>query len=233
MPRIITKTAINMVGEIIERLSRQHGPFIWKQRLEPVEELVTTILSQNTTDTNAARAFQSLIGKFGSLEEVALARVEDIEISINVSGLARQKAVYIKEALNRIIEHQGDLSLGFLQDFPLEEAKSWLTSILGVGKKTAAVTLCFAFGMPAMAVDTHVYRVTKRLGLIKDNTTIDRAHDLLEQMVPPEKVYSLHVSLITHGRKTCKALRPLCDSCTLADICPIGKAKNIRSCTER
>ena len=174
-----------------------------------------------------------MIDRFGSLEEVAAGRIEDIEVSINVGGLARQKAAYIKGALNRIIECQGNLSLDFLQDLPLDEAKNWLTSISGVGKKTAAVTLCFAFGLPAMAVDTHVYRVTKRLGLIKDDISVDRAHDLLEQMVPPEKVYSLHVSLITHGRKTCKALRPLCDSCTLVDICPIGKAKNIRSCTER
>lgn len=231
MPRIITKTTSTMVEEVLERLSHQYGPVSWKQRLEPVAELVTTILSQNTSDTNAARAFQSLIDRFGSLGEVALARTEDIELSIKVGGLARQKAVYIKEALNRIIQYQGDLSLDFLRDFSLEEAKSWLTSIPGVGKKTAAVTLCFAFGMPAMAVDTHVYRVTKRLGFIKEETTIDRAHDLLEQMVSPEKVYSLHVCLITHGRQTCKALRPLCNSCTLADICPIGEAQNIKSYT--
>ena len=231
MPRIITKTTSTMVEEILERLSRQYGSASWKQRLEPVAELVTTILSQNTSDTNAARAFQSLIDRFGSLREVALARTKDIELSIKVGGLASQKAVYIKEALNRIIQYQGNLSLDFLRDFPLEEAKSWLTSIPGVGKKTAAVTLCFAFGMPAMAVDTHVYRVTKRLGLIKEETTVDRAHDLLEQMVSPEKVYALHVCLITHGRQTCKALRPLCSSCTLADICPIAVAQNIKSYT--
>ena len=232
MPKIITKTAINMVEEVVERLSNQYGPFIWKQRLEPVSELVTTILSQNTSDTNAARAFQSLIGRFGSLEEVAVAKTEDIEISINVGGLARQKAAYIKGALNRIIECQGNLSLDFLQDLPLDEAKNWLTSISGVGKKTAAVTLCFAFGLPAMAVDTHVYRVSKRLGFIKDDISVDRAHDLLEQMVPPEKIYPLHVCLITHGRETCKALRPLCGACNIADICPIGKLGNTKSFTE-
>ena len=232
MPKIITKTAINMVEEVVERLSRQYGPFIWKQRLELVSELVTTILSQNTSDTNAARAFQSLIDRFGSLEEVAAGRIEDIEVSINVGGLARQKAAYIKGALNRIIECQGNLSLDFLQDLPLDEAKNWLTSISGVGKKTAAVTLCFAFGLPAMAVDTHVYRVTKRLGLIKDDISVDRAHDLLEQMVPPEKIYPLHVSLITHGRETCKALRPLCGACKIADICPIGKVEYTKSITE-
>ncbi|PZC51199.1 MAG: endonuclease-3 [Chloroflexi bacterium] len=221
-----------MVEEVLGRLSQQYGPFSWKPRLEPVAELVTTILSQNTSDTNAARAFQGLIDRFGSLVEVTSARTEDIELSIKVGGLASQKAVYIKGALDRIIQYQGNLSLDFLRDFSLEEAKSWLTSIPGVGKKTAAVTLCFAFGMPAMAVDTHVYRVTKRLGVIKEKTTIDRAHDLLEQMVSPEKIYSLHVCLITHGRQTCKALRPLCSSCTLADICPIGKTQNIKSHTE-
>ena len=150
----------------------------WEQRREPVAELVTTILSQHTSDVNSERAYDSLIDHFGSLEAVVEADVEEIADAVRSGGLARQKAPRIKEALNRIVEERGSLDLDFLRDLPLSEAKAWLTSLPGVGKKTAAVTLCFSFGMPAMAVDTHVYRVSKRLGLIGEKTNVDQAHDI-------------------------------------------------------
>lgn len=212
-----------IAGEVLRRLLTQYGPLRWERRREPVAELVTTILSQHTSDINSERAFDSLIARFGSLEAVVGADVEEIAIAVRGGGLAQQKAPRIKEALNRIIEERGILDLDFLQDMPLSEAKAWLTSLPGVGKKTAAVTLCFSFGMPAMAVDTHVYRVSKRLGLIGEKTSVDQAHDLLEAAVPPDDVYAFHVCLITHGRQVCKAPRPLCQSCVLADGCPTGR----------
>ena len=218
------KTARNVTaGEVLTRLLTEYGPLHWEQRREPVAELVTTILSQHTSDVNSERAYDSLIARFGSLEAVVGADVEEIADAVRGGGLARQKAPRIKEALNRIVEARGSLDLDFLQDLPLSEAKAWLTSLPGVGKKTAAVTLCFSFGMPAMAVDTHVYRVSKRLGLVGDKTNVDQAHDILEAAVPPEDVYAFHVCLITHGRRVCKAPRPLCQSCVLSDGCPTGR----------
>ena len=208
--------------EVLERLLTEYRPLPWEQRKEPVAELVTTILSQHTSDINSERAYDSLIDRFGSLEAVVEADVEEIAHAVRSGGLAQQKAPRIKEALKRIVEERGSLDLDFLKDLPLSEAKAWLTALPGVGKKTAAVTLCFSFGMPAMAVDTHVYRVSKRLGLIGEKTNVDQAHDILESAVPPDDVYAFHVCLITHGRQVCKAPRPLCQSCVLADICPTG-----------
>ncbi len=210
-------------GEVLTRLLTEYGPLRWEQRREPVAELVTTILSQHTSDVNSERAYDSLIDRFGSLEAVVGADVEEIAHAVRSGGLAQQKAPRIKEALKRIVEERGSLDLDFLQDMSLSEAKAWLTSLPGVGKKTAAVTLCFSFGMPAMAVDTHVYRVSKRLGLIGDKTNVDQAHDILEAAVPQEDVYAFHVCLITHGRQVCKAPRPLCQSCVLVDGCPTGR----------
>ena len=218
------KTARDVTAEeVLERLLIEYGPLRWERRREPVAELITTILSQHTSDVNSERAYDSLIARFGSLEAVVGADVEEIAHAVRGGGLAQQKAPRIKEALNQIVDEQGALDLDFLQDMPLSEAKAWLTSLPGVGKKTAAVTLCFSFGMPAMAVDTHVYRVSKRLGLIGDKTSVDQAHDLLEAAVPQDDVYAFHVCLITHGRRVCKAPRPLCQSCVLADGCPTGR----------
>ena len=210
-------------NEALERLLTEYGPLRWERRREPVAELVITILSQHTSDINSERAYDSLIDRFGSLEAVVEADVEEIAQAVRSGGLAQQKAPRIKEALKRIVKERGSLDLDFLQALPLSEAKAWLTSLPGVGKKTAAVTLCFSFGMPAMAVDTHVYRVSKRLGLIGEKTNVDQAHDILEAAVPPEDVYAFHVCLITHGRRVCKAPRPLCQSCVLADGCPMGQ----------
>lgn len=211
--------------EILTRLTPLYGPLTWRQRREPVSELVVTILSQHTSDVNAERAFGQLLDAFGSMEAVADAEVGAIADCIRSGGLAQQKAPRIKAALNRVLEEQGSLNLDFLRELPLAQAKAWLTSLPGVGPKTAAVVLCFSFGMPAMPVDTHVHRVARRLGLIGDKVTATRAHVLLESMVAPEDVYRFHVYLITHGRRVCKAQRPLCDSCVLADICPTGRKR--------
>lgn len=208
--------------ELLARLAPVYGPLNWKQRRDPVSELVVTILSQHTSDANAERAFGQLVDAFGSMEAVADAEIGAIANCIRSGGLAQQKAPRIKTALNRIIQERGSLNLDFLRELPLAEAKAWLKALPGVGPKTAAVVLCFSFGMPAMPVDTHVHRVARRLGLIGGKVTADQAHDLLESVVAPEDVYRFHVYLITHGRQVCRSQRPLCESCVLAGICPTG-----------
>ena len=206
--------------EIIELLEPQYGPFLIHRRLDPAEEVVFTILSQHTSDANSERAFHVLMNEFDSLEAVAQGDVQHIAKAINIGGLAQIKAPRIKEVLNLILEKRGNLDLTFLQGMPLDEAKAWLRQLPGIGPKSAAVILCFSLGMPAMAVDTHVYRVAKRLGLIGPKVSADDAHDILEAMVDPGEVYPFHVALITHGRRVCKAPRPRCGQCVLAIGCP-------------
>lgn len=218
-------------GEVLDALRKEYAPLPWEPRYDPLSEVVSCILSQHTSDLNSERAFKQLMEVFGSLEEVAKGDTELIARSINVGGLASIKAPRIKQVLNLILEKRGSLDLSFLKDTPLQEAKAWLRELPGIGPKTAAVILCFSFGMPAMAVDTHVFRVSKRLGLIGPKTSYEQAHEILEQAVEPEHVYPFHVVLITHGRRVCKAPRPLCHQCVLAYGCPsrdLGANKNER-----
>lgn len=204
----------------MELLGREYGPIHWDPRLDPMSELVSTILSQHTSDLNSERAFRKLMETFGSFEAIAEAPVEQIEEAIRMGGLARMKAPRIKAVLRQIREEVGSFDLSFLKDMPLKEAKAWLRRLPGVGPKTAAIILCFAFGMPAMPVDTHIYRVSRRLGLIGPKVSADDAHDILESMVPPEDVFAFHMYLINHGRRVCKAQRPRCGQCALAWGCP-------------
>ncbi|MSQ12993.1 MAG: endonuclease III [Dehalococcoidia bacterium] len=207
-------------AEVMELLREEQGPLVWRRRYEPVDELVVTILSQHTSDLNAERSYAVLKLAYSTWDAVADASLEEIEAAIRGSGLARQKAPRIRETLRKIRELRGALDLEFLRDLPLGDAKRWLTALPGVGPKTAAVLLCFAMGMPAMAVDTHVYRVARRLGLIGPKVSVERAHPLLEQAVAPGEVYSFHLYLITHGRRVCQARRPRCEACVLSAICP-------------
>ena len=202
-------------------LGAEHGPIVWEPRYNPAEELVYTILSQHTSDINSERAFLSLMRAFGGdLDTIADAAAGDIEDAIKSGGLAKQKSVRIKRVLEIVRERVGSFDLTFLAEMPLDEAKAWLKSLPGVGPKTAAIILCFSLGMPAMPVDTHIYRVSKRLGLIGPKVSADAAHDILEPMTPPEDVFAFHVYLIRHGRQVCKAQRPRCDGCALSFGCP-------------
>ena len=217
-------------SEVLNVLWNEYAPFPWEPRYDPISELVFTILSQHTSDLNSERAFKQLMETFGSFEEVAHGDTELIAQCINVGGLARIKAPRIRNVLQRVQELRGSLDLYFLKEMPLEEAKAWLRQLPGIGPKTAAIILCFAMGMPAMAVDTHIYRVAKRLGLIGPKTSYEQAHDILEQAVEPEQIYPFHVALITHGRRVCKAQRPLCRQCVLAHGCPsrdLGDSKRL------
>lgn len=208
------------ISEAIRLMSDQYGPFPEEPRLDPAHELVFTILSQHTSDTNSERAFRGLMERFGSLEAVAQGEISEIEAAISRGGLAKIKAPRIKEVLTRILDLNQSLDLSFLAEMPLNEAKAWLRQLPGIGPKSAGIILSFALGMPAMAIDTHIYRVCRRLGLIGPKVTVDKAHDLLEAAVEPEQVYPFHVAFISHGRQVCKAQRPRCLECIVGFGCP-------------
>jgi endonuclease-3 len=214
-------------------LDREYGPIQWRPRLDPISELVGTILSQHTSDLNADRAFGQLLEAFGSWEAVMEANEEAVADAINSAGLARLKAPRILGALREITARRGKLDLSFLRALSLEEAKEWLRQLPGVGPKTAAVVLCFALGMPAFPVDTHVHRVARRLGLIGPKVTAEQAHDLLEKRVAPQDVFACHVLLITHGRRVCKAQNPHCEACVLEPGCPSSRLRSGASSPER
>ena len=213
------ETIIEKAREIGELLEQEYGRPAPRRRLSPLDELVLTILSQHTSDMNSDRAFAALKERFDSWEAVRDAAVDQIANAIKSGGLARMKAPRIKELLLRLDTERGSLDLDFLHDMELEEARSYLLTLGGVGPKTAACVLLFSCGKPAFPVDTHVHRIARRLGLIGPKATADEAHRLLEEMVPPDEVYTFHVNLITHGRRICKAQRPLCEQCILAPRC--------------
>ena len=209
------------IADAIRLLTEAYGPFANEPRLEPAHELVFTILSQHTADRNSERAFRSLMQRFGTLDAVADASVDDIEDAIAGGGLAKVKAPRIKTALCRIRElNGGSLDLSFLGEMPMGEARAWLRQLPGIGPKSAGIVLSFSLGMPAMAVDTHIYRVSRRLGFIGPKVSADQAHEILEAAMPPEDVYPFHAALITHGRQVCKAQRPLCGACAVGYGCP-------------
>ena len=209
----------------MDALRGLYGPQPWTLRNDPITELVETILSQNTSDLNSHRAFRSLWERFGSWQAIQEARVEEVAEAIHIGGLSRIKAPRIQAVLEEVKGRLGGYDLSFLHDLPLDEAKAWLRSLSGVGPKTAACVLLFAVGLPALPVDTHVYRVARRLGLIDQRLSPDEAHQALERLVAPDEVYEFHMLLIRHGRHLCKAPRPLCGACPLNQTCPSSLVK--------
>jgi endonuclease-3 len=191
--------------------------------LDPISELVSTILSQNTNDVNRDRAFQELRERLPTWEQVRDADVEAVKDAIRIAGLANHKGPAIVRALQQISEERGELCLDFLQEMSIDEAKAWLTAIRGVGPKTAAIVLLFSLGMPAFPVDTHVHRVTGRLGLIGPKVTREKAHVVLEELLPIETYYPFHLNVIRHGRQVCHARKPLCESCALRVLCAFAR----------
>ncbi|MCS7287310.1 MAG: endonuclease III [Anaerolineae bacterium] len=207
------------IREIHRRLLTQYGDKGGSKGWDPVTLLVSAILSQNTNDALRDRAFERLRARFSSWEEVRDAPVEEVEEAIRVAGLSRQKAFRIQQALRRITNEVGTLDLSFLRKMDLEEARKWLMSMEGIGPKTAAIILLFGLGMAAFPVDTHIFRVSKRLGLISQRTTREKAHKILESLIPPEHYYSFHLNMIEHGRKVCSPRHPRCQDCVLNDLC--------------
>ena len=207
-------------AEVAERLYPLYGPVTWEPRLNALDELIFTVLTQHTSDLNAGRAFKSLRERYPTWPAVIAAPAEEVADVIRAGGLANQKSVRIQRILATILERRGELDIQFLGGMTLDDAKAWLQELPGVGPKTAAVVLAFALGMPALPVDTHIHRVSRRLGLIRPGTSADDAHDVLEQIVPPDDRFVFHVLLINHGRRICKARRPLCGDCPLQSPCP-------------
>ncbi len=204
---------------IHELLLREYGPRPWRPGRDPLATLVSAILSQNTNDLNRDRAFARMRERFPTWEKVRDADPTELVEAIRPAGLANQKGPRIQNALRTITEQQGKLSLDFLAEMETEEARQWLTAIKGVGPKTAAIVLCFALGKPAFPVDTHVHRLTKRLGLIGPKTTREQAHTVLEKLLPAAIYYPFHLNLIAHGRQVCKSQRPRCEVCVLQEHC--------------
>lgn len=205
--------------EVHRRLLAAYGEPPPPSHRDPVDALVLTILSQNTNDRLRDMAFHHLRGALPSWEQVRDAPVEAIGEAIQVAGLWKQKAARIKEALQRITAERGALTLDFLRELPTEEARRYLLTFNGVGPKTAAIILLFTLDMPAFPVDTHVHRVTRRVGLIPDGAGREKAHELLEALLPPEIYYAFHINVIRHGRAVCAARRPRCADCALRDLC--------------
>jgi len=212
------KSAPEEILEIHNLLLREYGDHPW-QASDPVATLVSTILSQNTNDVNRDCAFSRLRKRFPTWDAVRDAPLDALIDAIRPAGLAPTKAPRIQEALHRITRERGEISLDFLAGMPLEDAREWLLGIPGVGPKTAAIVLLFSLGRPAFPVDTHVHRVTRRLGLIPSSTSREKAHELMEQLVSPETYYPFHINLISHGRAVCHSRNPECAVCLLQDFC--------------
>jgi endonuclease-3 len=201
------------------RLLEYYGYPQWRDPLPPLDELISTILSQNTNDANRDRAFQALRRRFPSWEQVRDADPQEVVAAIRPAGLANQKAPRIQAVLRSITEERGSLDLDFLRDLHPEEAQRWLLQFHGVGPKTAAIVLLFSLDKPAFPVDTHIYRVSGRLGIRPEKMNADQAHLLLAELLPPEAYYPAHLNMIRLGREICQARKPRCPACPLQDLC--------------
>lgn len=204
---------------VYQRLDAFYGHPEWRNPLPALDELVSTILSQNTNDANCDRAFEGLRGRFPTWEAVRDAPQEAVIAAIRPAGLANQKGPRIQQILREITAQRGSLDLSFLADLPVREAADWLLSFKGVGPKTAAIVLLFSLGKAAFPVDTHVHRVTGRLGLHPENMNAEACHPYLESLFEPETYYAAHLNLIRLGREICHARRPDHEACPLRDLC--------------
>ena len=198
------------------------GEPIWRNPLPAIDELVSTILSQNTNDVNRDKAFDSLRAQFPTWEQVRDAAPQAVIDSVRVAGLANQKGPRIQQVLREITAERGSLDLSFLADWDVEQARAWLTKFNGVGPKTAAIVLCFSLGKPAFPVDTHVYRVSGRIGLRPEKMSVEQAHPHLEGLFPPETYYAAHLNIIRLGREICQARKPDCPNCPIRSLCDFG-----------
>jgi endonuclease-3 len=230
MPKTTRKQKPTIAPELVQkRLNAIYGPIHWRPRMIALDELIFTVLTQHTSDLNAERSYDALRKAMPTWASVIEAETQKIADAIHHGGLANQKSVRIQQILIKILHRLGHFELEFLSDLPLEEARSWLTSLPGVGPKTAAVVMAFSLKMPAFPVDTHILRVSKRLGLIGRKVSADQAHPIMENMIPSDNRYDMHVLLITHGRQICKARVPQCGRCPLDQECPASTKKQTAS----
>ncbi len=217
MPKI--RKSSKYIKSLANLLEKEYGKKILQLSSDPLSELIATILSQNTSDHNSHRAFRSLKKTFKSWDELRTAPLGKISRSIKTGGLEKVKALRIKRLLNQIHEERGRVTLSFLRRWKTEEIKDYLSRFKGVGEKTVACVLLFSLGRPVFPVDTHILRVSKRLDLIPAKADSKKAHQMLQNKIPENLVYSFHLNLIQHGRKICKAGNPLCGECVLYRRC--------------
>lgn len=206
----------------------RYGEPTWRNPLPPLDELLSTILSQNTNDVNRDRAFVALRETFPTWEAVRDAPLAEVVAAIRPAGLANRKGPRIQKVLRQITAERGSLDLSFLRALPPHEVRAWLTRFNGVGPKTVAIVMLFSLGMSAFPVDTHVHRVTGRLGLRPPRMGADGTHNLMEDLLPPETYAAAHLNLIRLGRETCHARRPDCPNCPLRRLCQYYK-NNVRA----
>jgi endonuclease-3 len=208
---------------ILDRLHAQFGS-PEHRRLPAIDELVMTVLSQNTSDVNTGRAYRAMRERYPQWREVMEADTAELVDVLRPGGLANQKAPRIQAILRELDGSEHGLDLEWLGGRGPGEALEYLTALPGVGAKTASCVLLFSFEMPVMPVDTHIHRIALRLGLIDAGVSAEAAHPILTAMTPPHRMLEAHLLLIAHGRTTCKARRPLCGECVLLDLCPTGLA---------
>ncbi|MCX2742150.1 endonuclease III domain-containing protein [Pontibacter anaerobius] len=195
------------------------------RKLEPrrghMHELISTMLSHRTNHNDEEKAYYNMLERFGDWEGVMNAPFEELADTISTTRYPGQKAPQIQQTLRLIKEERGELSIDFLEEMPVEEAMAWLTKLPGVGLKTATLLLLFNFKKPVMPVDTHVFRISQRVGLIEAKVTANKAHDLLLQMLPPEpeELYNFHIHMLRHGQRICTFYSPRCEECVLSGIC--------------
>ena len=209
---------------IRDRLRAYYGRPRNEPHHAPLDELVLTVLSQNTNDRNRDVAYTRLRARFPDWESVARAPVQEIEEAIRPGGISKVKSRRIKSMLGAIAEDAGTLDLAALATAPRDDAIAFLERLPGVGRKTAACVLLFSFDRPELPVDTHVYRVSSRLGLIRPKASFLEAHETLRAIVDPDDVYEVHVNMLRHGRRICTARNPQCERCPLLELCPYGQA---------
>ena len=213
------------VEEIVRRLEQAQGHIAWRRHRDPVSELVTTLLSHSTTDVNQVRAFEALRARYPTWDDVRAAPAEEVVRTVRVAGLANQKGPRIQHVLDVIADDPRGADLEWLDDVPLDEAMAFLTSLPGVGPKTAACVMCFCFDAPVVPADTHVHRIALRTRIVPPSSSAARAQERLSRWVPPDLAYATHMHLIAHGRTICTARSPRCPDCPLLDICPEGRRR--------
>ncbi|MEP6925105.1 MAG: endonuclease III [Pyrinomonadaceae bacterium] len=210
---------------IIQNLESTFGTPTLQPKSDPLEMLIRVVLSQATTDVLSERTFNTLKENFATWEDVLRAETASIADSIKLGGLSNQKAKVIKELLTNVKAENGSFDLSFLRDLPVREGVAYLKKFRGVGPKTIACTLLFACHKNIFPLDTHIFRVLRRVGLIQTKCSDERAHEILDQIVPERKFYSFHVNLIRLGRKICRPQEPFCERCPIVEYCDFGSAR--------
>jgi endonuclease-3 len=215
---------------VCERLVALYGAQPLVPRREPMHELISTILSHRTTQENEDVAYRNMWKRFGSWEAIRDAPVDELTEALSPANFPEVKAPYIKGALEQIFAERGEASLEFLRDMPTDQALDWLMSLPGVGIKTASLVLLFCFGRPVMPVDTHVHRVSQRVGLIGPKVAPNAAHALLLDLLPPDPyvLFNFHIANLKHGQRICVWGTPHCERCPLPDICDWYRANRAK-----